>query len=151
MHGVKVPHRVFYCPQCDNDKICKQCEISPKMNCFEGEVVKACKICLNKITQIKYYSTKNNKLKWISENDFGYMLLILKEKLFCIILYQKTELLQLYNYIHKYSHRCKYISSINKVTRICKYSYNCTLNPSINTNINIIMYKYSYNCKYVSV
>ena len=28
---VKIRHRVFQCPQCDNDKICKQCEISPKM------------------------------------------------------------------------------------------------------------------------
>ena len=34
LHGVKIPHRVFQCPQCDNDKICKECEISPKMNCF---------------------------------------------------------------------------------------------------------------------
>ena len=61
LHGVKIPHRVFQCPQCDNDRICKQCEISPKMNCFECEVVKVCKTCLNKITQIKYYSTEITK------------------------------------------------------------------------------------------
>ena len=35
LHDARTPHRVFQCPQCDNDKICKQCEISPKMNCFE--------------------------------------------------------------------------------------------------------------------
>ena len=58
LHGVKILHRVFQCPQCDNDRICKQCEIFPKMNCFECEVVKVCKTCLNKITQIKYYSTE---------------------------------------------------------------------------------------------
>ena len=34
LHGVKVRHREFHYPQCDNDKICKQCEISPKMKCF---------------------------------------------------------------------------------------------------------------------
>ena len=74
LHGVKIPHRVFQCPQCDNDKICKQCEISPKMNCFECDVVKACKSCLNKITQIKYYSTAIKKLKRLPENEFGHML-----------------------------------------------------------------------------
>ena len=74
LHGIKIPHRVFQCPRCDNDKICKRCEISPKKNCFECEVVKACKACLNKITQIKYYSTEINKLKRLPENEFGYML-----------------------------------------------------------------------------
>ena len=53
LHGTKIPQRVFHCPQCDNDKICKQFEVSPKMDCFECEVVNACKTCLNKITQIK--------------------------------------------------------------------------------------------------
>ena len=52
LHGDKVAHRVFQCPQCNNDKICKQCEISPKMNCFEYEVVKTCKSVFNKISQI---------------------------------------------------------------------------------------------------
>ena len=57
-HGVKIPHRVFFCPQYDNDKICKQCQISPKMKSLECEVVKACRTCLNKITKIKFYSTE---------------------------------------------------------------------------------------------
>ena len=74
LHGVKVPQRIFQCPQCDNDKICKQCEVSLKINCFECEVVKACRSCLNRITQIKYYSTEINKLKRLPENDFGHML-----------------------------------------------------------------------------
>ena len=30
LHGIKIPHRVFQGPQCDKDKICKQCEITPK-------------------------------------------------------------------------------------------------------------------------
>ena len=44
------------------------------MNCFECEVVKACRKCLKRITQIKYYSTEINKLKRLSEKEFGYML-----------------------------------------------------------------------------
>ena len=45
------------------------------MNCFECEVVKACRNCLKRKTQIKYYSTEINKLKILPENDFGHMLL----------------------------------------------------------------------------
>ena len=73
-HGVKIPRRVFQCPQCDNDRICKQCEISPRMNCFECDVIKTCKTCLNKLTQIEYYSTEIFKLKRLPENEFGHML-----------------------------------------------------------------------------
>ena len=74
LQGIKIPHRIYQCPQCDDDKICKECEISPKVNGFNCEVNKACKSCLNRITQIKYYSTEINKLKRLSENEFGYML-----------------------------------------------------------------------------
>ena len=74
LHGVRIPHRLFQCPQCDKDKICKQCEISPEMICFECENVKACRSCLKRITQIKNYSTEINKLKRLPENEFGYML-----------------------------------------------------------------------------
>ena len=30
IHGVKIPHRAFQCSQCQNDRICKQCQISPR-------------------------------------------------------------------------------------------------------------------------
>ena len=53
LHGIKIPHRVFQCPQCDNDKICEQCKVSPKMNCFECEVAKTFNIWLNKLTQMR--------------------------------------------------------------------------------------------------
>ena len=73
-HGY-IPHRVFQCPQCDNDKISKQCDMSPKMNCFQCELVKACRNCLNKKTEIKYYSTGiNESKKRLPENEFGFML-----------------------------------------------------------------------------
>ena len=74
LHGIKIPHRVFQCSQCDSEKICKHCEISPKVNCFECEIVKACGSCLRRITLIEYYSTEINKLKKLPENEFGYML-----------------------------------------------------------------------------
>ena len=74
LHGIKLLHRVFQSPQCYNDRICKQCEISPKLNFFECEIVKACRSCLKRITQIKYFSTENNELKRLPENEFGYML-----------------------------------------------------------------------------
>ena len=44
------------------------------MKCFECELVKACKNCLNKKSSIKYYSTEVIKLKRLSENGLGYML-----------------------------------------------------------------------------
>ena len=74
LRGIKIPHRVFQCPQCDNDRICKQFGISPRMNCFECEVFKACNSCLNRRTQYKYYSTEINKFKKLAENEFGFML-----------------------------------------------------------------------------
>ena len=65
-HGIKIPHKMFQCLRCDNKKKCNQCEKSPKMNCFECEVVKACKSCLNRITQTKNYSTEIKKIKKIA-------------------------------------------------------------------------------------
>ena len=73
LHEVNIPHRVFHYPQCDNDKICKQCEISPKKNWFECGLDKVCKNCLNKKTRIKFYSTDVNRLKRLPENEFGYI------------------------------------------------------------------------------
>ena len=44
------------------------------MKCFECAVIKACRSCLKRITQIKYDSTEINKLKRLPENEFGFML-----------------------------------------------------------------------------
>ena len=74
LHGMRITLTAFHCPQCDNGKISKQCEMSPKMKCFECEVVKACRICLKRITQFKICSTEIIKLKRLHENEFGYML-----------------------------------------------------------------------------
>ena len=74
LHGVKIPHREFQYLECDNNEICKQCEISRRKNCFECEVAAACEKCLKRIAQMKNYTTDINKLKQLPENDFGYML-----------------------------------------------------------------------------
>ena len=48
--------------------------MSHKLIGSECEVVKACKNCLNKITQTKNYSTEIKQLKRLPENEIGYML-----------------------------------------------------------------------------
>ena len=49
-------------------------KVNTKKKSFECEIVRSCKNCVKKITQIKYYSTKSNKLRRLPENEFGYML-----------------------------------------------------------------------------
>ena len=57
--GIKIPHRKQDCSDCDNKKICNNCILKP-INC---EVEKACKSCLDLISQKKTYSTDINMLK----------------------------------------------------------------------------------------
>ena len=61
--GIKGPHRVINCENCQNDKVCRSCIINPKLNCFDCEISRSCDKCLNRITQVKLYSTEINKLK----------------------------------------------------------------------------------------
>ena len=42
-----------------------------KENCFEREVIKACKSCLEKKTQIENYLTEISKLERLPESEFG--------------------------------------------------------------------------------
>ena len=51
--GIKIPHRKQDCSECDNTKICSDCTIETKMNCFNCEIERSCKICLNIISQKK--------------------------------------------------------------------------------------------------
>ena len=50
------------------------CIIDSKLDCFDCKVSKSCDKCLKRITQIKLYSTKNNKLKRLPPDENGYML-----------------------------------------------------------------------------
>ena len=61
--GIKIPHRKQDCSKCDNTKICSDCVIKPKKNCFNCEMEKAFKSRLDLISQKKTYSTDINMLK----------------------------------------------------------------------------------------
>ena len=73
MLGVKVPHRVNNCENCQNHKMCRSCIIGPKLNCFECEISKSCDKCLKRISQCKLYSTEITK-KRHAPDESGYIL-----------------------------------------------------------------------------
>ena len=72
--GIKIPHRKQDCSDCDNEKICSDCIIKPRMNCFNCEIERSCKTCLDLISQKKTYSTNINTLKRISPSEKHQML-----------------------------------------------------------------------------
>ena len=45
------------------EKIVSDCVIKPKMNCFNCEVERTCKSCLDLVSREKTYSSDNNMLK----------------------------------------------------------------------------------------
>ena len=51
--GTKTPQREQDCLRCDNGEICSDCVRKPKMNCFNCEMERACKSCLDLIYQKK--------------------------------------------------------------------------------------------------
>ena len=61
--GVEIPQRKQDCLDCDNGKNCSDCVIKPKMNCFNCEMERAFKSCLDLIYQKKTYFTDINMLK----------------------------------------------------------------------------------------
>ena len=72
--GIKIPHRKQDCADCDNKNFCSNCVIKPQMNCFNCEMEKACKPCLDLISQKKTYSTDINMLKRKPPNEYHQML-----------------------------------------------------------------------------
>ena len=72
--GIKIPHRKQKCSHCDNEKISSDCIIKPKTNCFNCEIERSCKTCLNLISQKKTYSTDINMLKRKPPNEKHQML-----------------------------------------------------------------------------
>ena len=72
--GIKIPHRKQDCSDCNNEKIWSDCIIKPKMKCFNCEMEKACKSCLDLISQKKTYSTDINMLKRKPPNEQHQML-----------------------------------------------------------------------------
>ena len=59
----KIPHRKQDSLNCGNGKICSDCVVKPKMNCFNCETERTCETCLNRISQKKTYSSDINMLK----------------------------------------------------------------------------------------
>ena len=51
--GIKIPHRKQDCLDCDNGKVCSDCVIKPKVNCFNCETERTCMTCLDLISQKK--------------------------------------------------------------------------------------------------
>ena len=72
--GIKIPHRKQDCSDCDNTKFCNDCVIKPKKNFFNCEMEKACKSCLDLISQKKTSSTDINMLKRKPPNEQHQML-----------------------------------------------------------------------------
>ena len=68
---MKIPHRKQGCLECDNTKFCSVYFIKPKMNCFNCEMERVCKTCLDLISQKKTYSTDINMLKRKPSNKFN--------------------------------------------------------------------------------
>ena len=71
---LKIPHRKQDCLDCDNGKYCSDCAIKCKMNCFNCELERACKSCLDLISRNKSYSTDINMLKRKPANENYQML-----------------------------------------------------------------------------
>ena len=71
---IKIPHRKQDCSEGDIRKICSDCVIKPKMNCFNCEMEKSCKNCLDLISQKKTYSTDINMSQRKPPNEYHQML-----------------------------------------------------------------------------
>ena len=72
--GIKIPHRKQNFADCDNTKYCTDCVIKPKMNCFNCEIERSHKSCLDLISQKKSYSIDINTLKIKPPNEKHQML-----------------------------------------------------------------------------
>ena len=72
--GINIPHRKQDCLICDNGKICSYCVIEHKLNCSNCAMERACKSCLDLISQKETYSTNINMLKRKPPNEYHQML-----------------------------------------------------------------------------
>ena len=72
--GIKNPVRKQDCLDCDNGKFCSDCVTNSRMNCFNCEMERACKSCLDLISQKNTYSTDIHILKRSPPNEYHQML-----------------------------------------------------------------------------
>ena len=61
--GVRLLPMIPNCLDCDIGRICSDCVIKPKLNCFNSKLEKGCLSCLDLISQKKTNSTDNNLSK----------------------------------------------------------------------------------------
>ena len=71
--GIKKTHRKQGCLDSDNGKISIHCVIKPKMNCFNCEVERACKSCLDLVNHNKTSSIDIRILKRKPANEYHQM------------------------------------------------------------------------------
>ena len=67
--GIKIPHRKQDCSDCDNEQICKRCNIKARMIGFNCERTRASNSCLDLVSQKKTYSTDINTSKRQPPNE----------------------------------------------------------------------------------
>ena len=78
--GIKLPHRKQDCLDCDNGKKCSDCVEKLEINCFDCEMERVSKSCLNLISQKKTYFTDIKMLKRKTSNECHQMLLYYEGK-----------------------------------------------------------------------
>ena len=72
--GIKIPRQKQGCLECENTNFGVDCVMKLKMNCFNCEMERSCKTCLDLISQKKTYSTDINMLKRKPPNEKHQML-----------------------------------------------------------------------------
>ena len=72
--GIKIPPGKPDCLDCDIRKTCGDCDIKPKMMCFNCKMERPCKTCLDRISQKKTNSSDINMLKRKAANENYQML-----------------------------------------------------------------------------
>ena len=70
---IKIPQRKQDFLGCDNGKICSCCVEKPKMDCLNYEWERACKSCLDLISEKKTYSTDIKNLNRKPRNEYHQM------------------------------------------------------------------------------
>ena len=63
---IRIPHRKQDCADCDDGKTCNDCVIKSKINCFNCDMQRACKTCLDLISHKKIFSTDITMLQGMS-------------------------------------------------------------------------------------
>ena len=75
IEGIKIPHRKEDCLVCINGLMRCECVVKRKMDCFNCDVARTCKSCLDLVRENKTYSTDITMLKGNLQRNFNKCLL----------------------------------------------------------------------------